>query len=128
MDCPICLQEIKNSFQLECMHSFCQICINIWKDKSNTCPVCRGQITSLKTNYSTIYSSSNFNTIYDSFEGCNVIKGMLHGFTPTLSKYLLDDKILLCTRNHHQFIIHKPNGIIIECLTCNKIHSFNWLN
>ena len=35
----------KQATSLNCMHTFCQFCINQWKKNKVECPVCRAQIT-----------------------------------------------------------------------------------
>ena len=41
--CSICLDSHTNE-QLECGHSFHSICINRWREISNTCPMCRENV------------------------------------------------------------------------------------
>lgn len=45
--CPICQNELNSILhegrkvrRLECFHIFCDICIDKWFDKHNTCPIC----------------------------------------------------------------------------------------
>ena len=50
MSCCICLSEITRIKTIECKHSFCMRCINIWTNKQlhkfakPTCPCCRKTI------------------------------------------------------------------------------------
>ncbi|KAG2388136.1 hypothetical protein C9374_000986 [Naegleria lovaniensis] len=48
--CIICLCEM--SYPLaklnHCTHKFCHACIDMWRKKSNTCPVCKARFTSLR--------------------------------------------------------------------------------
>lgn len=39
--CGICLEEDINIDKTNCQHNFCYNCINKWKQRSNTCPICR---------------------------------------------------------------------------------------
>ena len=41
MECPICLQEIKNKITTHCNHRYCDICIISHLLIKNTCPICR---------------------------------------------------------------------------------------
>ena len=43
--CAICLEIIESdSINLQCNHNFHIICIDKWKSKENTCPICRKPI------------------------------------------------------------------------------------
>ncbi|KYR03005.1 hypothetical protein DLAC_11443 [Tieghemostelium lacteum] len=39
--CPICFDNQADNVSGECMHAFCSDCIEEWRGKSNTCPLCR---------------------------------------------------------------------------------------
>jgi hypothetical protein len=41
--CAICDDNLSD-VQTDCKHLFCEYCITIWLDKSNTCPYCREEI------------------------------------------------------------------------------------
>ena len=44
MDCAICINKTVPPFKtLPCNHTFCSPCINNWKKKHNTCPLCRNE-------------------------------------------------------------------------------------
>ena len=45
-ECPICLEQITqaNRYITPCRHIFHKTCIDAWKTKNHTCPLCRGQI------------------------------------------------------------------------------------
>ena len=44
-DCSICLEKLnKNKVYLNCNHYFHKDCINNWKTRNNTCPICRTRI------------------------------------------------------------------------------------
>ena len=44
-DCSICLEKLnKNKVYLNCNHYFHKDCINKWKTRNNTCPICRTRI------------------------------------------------------------------------------------
>lgn len=44
--CPICLTETceKETYTTKCNHTFCNICIMVWKKNNISCPLCRAQI------------------------------------------------------------------------------------
>ena len=42
--CPICLEECDYMISLTCSHSFCNECMNTWRQVSTSCPVCRQNI------------------------------------------------------------------------------------
>ena len=44
MDCSICYGEFNNPVRLECQHQFCSGCLLQWMTRSQSCPLCRGQI------------------------------------------------------------------------------------
>ena len=46
LKCPICLELLFAPVVLNCSHTFCQLCIGIWKKEKNTCPFCRVLIKS----------------------------------------------------------------------------------
>jgi len=39
-ECIICMER-KSQILLSCTHSFCEECLDNWKEKSDTCPMCR---------------------------------------------------------------------------------------
>ncbi|EGC39371.1 hypothetical protein DICPUDRAFT_26932 [Dictyostelium purpureum] len=43
--CPICLDNEATSIG-DCAHAFCTFCIKEWREKSNSCPLCRSENTS----------------------------------------------------------------------------------
>lgn len=46
MECPICLENNLEPFKmLNCQHSFHEVCLNIWLEKHNSCPLCRQLVT-----------------------------------------------------------------------------------
>ncbi|KAG1651031.1 E3 ubiquitin-protein ligase rnf8 [Nymphon striatum] len=46
MECAICTELFINAVTLNCSHSFCKFCLNLWKDKGQTnCPICLQTIT-----------------------------------------------------------------------------------
>ena len=48
-DCSICLEKLnKNKVYLNCSHYFHKDCINNWKTRNNTCPICRTRIIQIK--------------------------------------------------------------------------------
>ena len=48
-DCSICLEKLnKNKVYLNCNHYFHKDCINKWKTRNNTCPICRTRIIQIK--------------------------------------------------------------------------------
>jgi len=42
-ECAICMER-KSETVLPCTHAFCGYCIEGWKQKSTTCPICRNRI------------------------------------------------------------------------------------
>ena len=70
MDCPICLNNIKNSAVGSCMHHFCFNCIVNWCESGGTrCPICKVAITKIcldkefdQINIDAIADNSNSNT------------------------------------------------------------------
>ncbi|XP_015591582.1 E3 ubiquitin-protein ligase rnf8 [Cephus cinctus] len=47
LTCSVCSELFVRAMTLNCMHTFCQRCIEAWKKKSNECPVCRTPVTSM---------------------------------------------------------------------------------
>ncbi|CAH0714378.1 unnamed protein product, partial [Brenthis ino] len=46
LQCTICAELFICATTLNCSHSFCKYCINMWKKKKKDCPICRTPITS----------------------------------------------------------------------------------
>lgn len=42
IECPICLQPVKNTITTHCNHTYCDLCITNHLMIRNTCPICRG--------------------------------------------------------------------------------------
>ena len=73
IECPICIEPIKNPLKLEkCSHYFCNKCISQWMYKNKTCPCCRSQATFRELIKATFYGFVNneikytYRHIYDS--------------------------------------------------------------
>ena len=47
--CHICYEECSNMKQTKCNHSFCKSCFNKWMEEHDTCPMCRKQILTIKS-------------------------------------------------------------------------------
>jgi hypothetical protein len=47
MNCPICLDNIKDKITIICNHNFCYQCLNEWFENHNTCPICRQELNYL---------------------------------------------------------------------------------
>lgn len=50
LQCAICHEVYVTSTTLNCGHTFCKDCIDIWKGRNSNCPNCRGEITSFVSN------------------------------------------------------------------------------
>ncbi|KAI5806150.1 hypothetical protein EDC01DRAFT_638850 [Geopyxis carbonaria] len=50
-DCPVCFEEMSETdiYKLPCGHMFHLRCLEGWKKKRNTCPMCRTAMPSLQT-------------------------------------------------------------------------------
>ncbi|KAJ9578016.1 hypothetical protein L9F63_025123 [Diploptera punctata] len=46
LQCSICNELFVTATTLNCTHTFCKHCIELWKKKKKECPVCRTKITS----------------------------------------------------------------------------------
>lgn len=74
--CPICLEDIydisySKFISLHCSHTFHKNCIAKWKNKNNTCPMCRTLI-STDINIKPIYSPTPVRrTLYIEFIGAS---------------------------------------------------------
>lgn len=44
LQCTICSELFVCAVTLQCGHTFCEFCINQWKKKQKTCPICRKKI------------------------------------------------------------------------------------
>ena len=43
--CPICLGPINNPIKSNnCLHLFCEVCLTMWLQRKNECPICRKAI------------------------------------------------------------------------------------
>ena len=47
MECPICLDYIKNSCTGSCYHHFCFKCLSKWCLTNNSCPICKTYINQI---------------------------------------------------------------------------------
>ncbi|XP_043802001.1 E3 ubiquitin-protein ligase RNF8-like [Apis laboriosa] len=47
LTCTICSELFVKATTLNCMHTFCQYCINIWNKKRKECPICRASVSSM---------------------------------------------------------------------------------
>ncbi|XP_025419024.1 E3 ubiquitin-protein ligase rnf8-A-like [Sipha flava] len=45
--CSICNELVYKAMVLNCNHTFCEICIESWKNRNQMCPVCRAYILSV---------------------------------------------------------------------------------
>lgn len=78
-DCPICMNNMndENSRRLECGHVFHPRCLEIWKRRNSTCPICRApfdqpmykvKITIEPNNIEHETVTSNIQNLVDFFE------------------------------------------------------------
>lgn len=42
--CPICFEHMHHAERTPCGHVYCATCIQKWKEKSATCPICRSSL------------------------------------------------------------------------------------
>ncbi|XP_006624252.1 E3 ubiquitin-protein ligase RNF8-like isoform X1 [Apis dorsata] len=47
LTCTICSELFVKATTLNCMHTFCQHCINVWNKKRKECPICRASVSSM---------------------------------------------------------------------------------
>lgn len=47
LTCTICSELFVKATTLNCMHTFCQHCINVWNKKRKECPICRAPVLSM---------------------------------------------------------------------------------
>lgn len=109
-ECIICFNTdgIAEHQALQCGHSFHCVCIQQWLEYKDTCPLCRRRHVSANT------------------PACNVRLGRCHGMPVTPELYLADFN-WACLSLDHQLEISKPFGVVVRCLTCGDVKSFNYL-
>ena len=89
-ECILCMNEINkyDLHKLNCSHYFCKLCINIWLEEHNYCPLCSDEInkinkfdeideiyeTHLMNNIDNI--SFNDNTLYSYAVNYNILRIM----------------------------------------------------
>ena len=71
-ECPVCLDPLSNqpTTKLKCDHIFHITCIDEWKERSNTCPMCRKaiDITNMASNnYPLFFPYRNMTKCYVAF-------------------------------------------------------------
>lgn len=125
--CGICLQLFSDPTTLSCNHTFCRSCINNWKNKNNTCPLCRKYITDYKSD------KKIQNQIYDLVinECTNCYRS--HKIIDTCRR-----KCKICNFEFNQltkpyqfkyhFLYKCKIKLIKECNTCFKIFKTNIIN
>lgn len=93
MECIICLQTINQLVgKLECNHSFCFSCIELWNKKNKSCPLCRMDIIKIS-------QSKRMHTGY--IESC-------HDPKPNVDWYI-------SSKYDSDFIENLKNGKFIPC-------------
>ena len=50
LDCSICNDIFENPFVINCGHTFCEKCINKWREEKDDCPLCRSDIILTSSN------------------------------------------------------------------------------
>lgn len=50
LTCSICTELFTEPCTLDCNHSFCKRCIEMWNREKHTCPLCRAPITHIRPN------------------------------------------------------------------------------
>ena len=107
-ECPVCF-EIINLEMLNCNHQICKSCKDKISKTNSKCPLCRGNFT-IKKNL-----SGNINYDLHSF-----------GYEVTPEKYLCTF-FETCLSQNHKVKISKPYGVLLSCLECGKVKSYNWM-
>tara|TARA_Y100000389_G_C17284973_1_gene424958 strand:- start:421 stop:783 length:363 start_codon:yes stop_codon:yes gene_type:complete len=116
-DCTICFEQIWEGYQkttipYQCNHTFHTKCIGPWldKNKKSGCPNCRSKLKSIV---------------------CSTIKIENLNMGPlTIEKYTLQWNNKNCFQHNHELILSRvgtiPFGVLMKCITCNKIQMFNY--
>lgn len=118
--CMICLEdiEITNAFW-KCTQCSCHMhyqCKSVYNKKNcnnkncnnKNCPQCNQKI------------------LNELHQGC-IIRDT-YGLVASIDPYLQQWSKQSCIQEKHAMILRKPFGVVIECLTCHKVESFNWIN
>lgn len=130
--CPICLNYLKDPIKpLDCSHIFCEICLLMWLQKKNQCPICRIYIP--KTTHIYLpYSSKNKNNKLELLN-YDIEQVKLDNFRK-ISKICLVcgkeepiDELIICDLcNYFQvhFNCDPPSGLVYGkyyCIHCRRI-------
>jgi hypothetical protein len=55
MTCPICLSEYEREARIDCGHTFHYSCIGKWCDLNPNCPLCKCNVTEIRTQFAIKY-------------------------------------------------------------------------
>lgn len=106
-ECPVCFENI-NLETLSCNHQVCISCKNKIGKINNKCPLCRCSFTIKKLSESKKYFLNDY------------------GYKVTPEKYLATFYDT-CLNQNHKVKIDKPYGVLLSCLDCGKVKSYNWM-
>ena len=116
MSCSICLDSLKNPYQLNCSHEFCITCIRKWNQKSGKCPLCRIEITQDLNPYNLRKFKKN--------ECIKVLKKFISDFNNTNNKpesLIILNKIFIFLSQNKYFI---NNNDILKKIVLERIKYF----
>ena len=129
--CPICLGPINNPIKSNnCLHLFCEVCLTMWLQRKNECPICRKAID----NTTKLYYPKNLKLKNNKLNSLNYsIENLKMDNFGNYSKKCLvcgennqESEFILCDYCHY-FITHfhcdPPNGLIFGkyyCRFCRK--------
>lgn len=91
-ECSICFDELSNKKNIheckKCKNMFHKTCIDIWKKKSTTCPICRTVIShKICHNQQINHININHNDIYDDVNQNNNITEVINNRNNIYCKY-----------------------------------------
>ena len=124
LTCAICQSIFKNPSRINCGHTYCKICIDMWFKTNKNCPICRVKIAKSKASKDLIAENIINNLeVKCSNKGCPWI-GMLDMFNSHKSScYFTIDKIPEMVRNKffNNFKVDKNSSSKSTDITLNEI-------
>ena len=103
--CPICLDFIVNPIKPnKCNHIFCEVCLMMWTQKKDKCPLCRANIEYTTRLYFPIQSKNKNNKLNHLYYNIENLKLDNYG--------KINTKCLVCNKK-------EPEEQLILCDLCN---------
>ena len=127
-NCPICFDNIEQLYtKWTCNHYFHEECINTW---NHSCPSCRNTNRLIQPNEppNEPHNESSSDRPKNNIMDVSALRSLIQVPMDNRNMYLTNWGKPDCVDNNHELLILQPYGVMVICVNCNLIKTFNRLH